>query len=110
MSIWLRRTGQHVIAQVPTCEVCELRRGVNIRVLPGASHDISICRPCLDAGAIPLDLLIEQTLSLGDIDHAPPWWAWTINDTLEHLRISRTDFENAVEQRRRQVIANTQKL
>lgn len=85
----------------PVCEVCNLRRGTKIKALPGATHTIDICRPCLEAGAVPLDVLIEQTLRLGDIEQAPAWWAWTISDTLEHLRVGRADFERAVRQRRR---------
>lgn len=84
------------VASLPICEVCALRRAIMLRALPGVGDTVPVCRPCHDAGAIPLEVAVAHTAAMHGMDRAAPWWHYLIHDTLEHLRTTMAEFEALV--------------
>lgn len=79
-----------------TCECCNVNKAIGVASIPGIPMSIAWCRPCLDAGAIPMWAAVANTAMCGGLDHAANWWQQLVADTLAYFDISIHDFNAMV--------------
>ena len=89
-----------VTERIAKCEVCneEMHEGRTIVLsVPGVPWSSRFCHPCRRSGAIPYDLLVNNTQCIGGYDQSADWWRDIIELTLEHLGITMEQFLKEVE-------------
>lgn len=79
-----------------TCECCNVNKAIGVASIPGIPMSIAWCRPCLDAGAIPMWAAVCNTAMAGGYEHAAPWWREVVDDTLAYFGVTMEDFNAMV--------------
>ena len=84
-----------VTERMAKCEVCneEMHEGRTIVLsVPGIPYSARFCHSCRRSGAIPYDLLVDNTQCIGGYDQSADWWKDIIDLTLTRLDITMEQF------------------
>jgi len=81
---------------ITQCEVCHKADAVGVGALPGVPLSVAFCQRCLSANVCPWWVAVAQTALIGGLDHARPEWIEMVENTIEHLGMTRIEFDKAV--------------
>lgn len=79
------------------CECCNAEPSVGVAAVPGIPMSIAWGQKCLEAGAIPYDLLVMNTALCGGWQYTAEWWNEVIISTLTYFDKSVAEFRQAVD-------------
>ena len=81
---------------ISQCQVCGEVKETAVCAVPGIPFSAAYCQECFDANAHPYDLVVTNTYISGGYDKCVDWWQEIVDDTLNHLKIPRGQFNEDV--------------